>query len=91
MRYKMHETAFVGSSSDGLDDPMSSPIAMNLDRYNSRDGRSMCFHLMFIKSTCVIGDQVDLVSTASTHDASHDLIQRSILPEIRELVPHGGN
>ena len=40
MRYKTRETAFVGSSSDGLDDPMSPPIAINLYRYNSVDGRS---------------------------------------------------
>ena len=40
MRFKMRETASVGSSSDGLDDPMSPPIAINLDRYNSVDGRS---------------------------------------------------
>ena len=54
MRYKMHETAFVGSSSNGLNDPMSSPIAMNLDRYNSRDGQSMCFHLIFIKARVLL-------------------------------------
>ena len=40
MRYKTRETAFVGSSSDGLDDSMSSPIAINPDRYNSVDGQS---------------------------------------------------
>ena len=40
MCYKTCETAFVGSSSDGLDDLMSPPIAINLDRYNSVDGRS---------------------------------------------------
>ena len=40
MRYKTGETAFVGSSSDGLDDSMSPPIAINLDRYNLVDERS---------------------------------------------------
>ena len=39
----------------------------------------------------MIEDQVDLKSTALTRDTSRDLIQRSISPEIRELVPHGGN
>ena len=38
--YKTHETAFVGSSSDGLDDLMSPQITINLDRYNLVDGRS---------------------------------------------------
>ena len=40
MHYKTRETTFVGSSSDGLDDSMSPLIAINLDRYNSVDGRS---------------------------------------------------
>ena len=40
MHYKMRETVFVGSSSNGLDDPMSPPIAINLDRYHLADGRS---------------------------------------------------
>ena len=40
MRYKTRETAFVGSSSDDFDDSMSPPIAINIDRYNSLDGRS---------------------------------------------------
>ena len=40
MRYKTPETAFVGSSSDGLEDSMSPPIAINLDRYNLVDGWS---------------------------------------------------
>ena len=40
MRYKTRKIAFVGSSSDGLDDRMSPPIAINLDRYNSVDGWS---------------------------------------------------
>ena len=39
MRHKTRETAFVGSSLDGLDDSMSPPIVINLDRYNSVDGR----------------------------------------------------
>ena len=30
----------VGSSSSGLDNSMSLPIVINLDRYNSVDGRS---------------------------------------------------
>ena len=41
MRYKTRETASVGSSSDGLDDSMSPSIAINLDCYNSVDGRLM--------------------------------------------------
>ena len=40
MRYKTRETGFVGSSSDGFDDSMSPPIAINLNRYNSVDGWS---------------------------------------------------
>ena len=40
MRYKTREIAFVGSSLDGLDDSMSPPIAINLDRYDLIDGRS---------------------------------------------------
>ena len=39
MCYKMREIAFVGSLSDGLDDPMSPPITINLEHYNSVDGR----------------------------------------------------
>ena len=46
---------------------------------------------MAFKTRALIEDRVDLVSTASTRDASRDLIRRSISPDIRELVPHVGN
>ena len=34
MHYKTRENAFVGSSWDGLDDPMSSPIKMDGDVFS---------------------------------------------------------
>ena len=72
MRYKTRETAFVGSSSDGLDDSMSPPIVINLNRYNSVDGRSRLIvraSLKLIKKArALIGDPVDLASIVSTRD-----------------------
>ena len=44
---------------------------------------------MDFNARALIGDPVVLASTVSTRDASHALIQLSILPEIREIVPHG--
>ena len=46
---------------------------------------------MDFNARALIGDLVVLASMVSTCDASRALIQRSILPEIRELVPHGVN
>ena len=46
---------------------------------------------MDFNARALIGDPVVLASTVSTRDASHALIQGSILPKIRKLVPHGVN
>ena len=46
---------------------------------------------MDFNAHALIGDPVALASTVSTRDASRVLIQQSIFPEIRELVPHEVN
>ena len=45
---------------------------INRDRYNSIDGRLILIHLTPIKACALIGDRVDLKSTALTHDDPSD-------------------
>ena len=46
--------------------------ASNLNRYNCGDGRSILIHLTPIKARALIGDRVDLKSTALTRDDPRD-------------------
>ena len=63
-----HFIACVGSSSGGLDLIGAPLVALNINRYNSRDGRSILIHLTLIKARALIGDRLDLKSTVSTRD-----------------------